>query len=443
MTLHSSSLVANPKLRAEFLAGLTDEEALALLYEWSFWARPNQLQPTGDWLVWLLLAGRGFGKTRTGAETVRDWAENGTCKRMALIAPTAADIRKVMIEGNSGILSTSPPWFRPAYESSKGHKLTWPNGAVAYGYSAEEPDRLRGPEHDGIWADEIAAWPDPNATWDMAMFGLRVGQHPRAVVTTTPRPIPIIRELLSGAKTGSTAVTRGKTYDNAKNLAPAFLAKIISKYEGTRLGRQELDAEVIEEVEGALWQRDLIEKARGPKVDMRRVVVAIDPAVSSGGASALTGIVGAGLGVDNKGYTLADRSGRYSPGEWAKAAIALYDELKADRIVAEGNQGGEMVRHTLQTERKNIPVRIVHASVGKAARAEPVAALSEQHRIVFAGVFPELEDQLCTWAPLEGLPSPDRLDAFVWAFTDLMLGQSAGAIISVPIIVSGARPSPT
>jgi len=358
-----------------------------------------------------------------------------------------------MVEGESGILAVS--WDkdkdvygqkigRPIYEPSK-RRLTWESGAIATTYSAEEPDRLRGPQHDALWADELAAWADPEATWDMAMFGLRLGTNPQAMVTTTPRPIPILREMLrnSVGDNRTVAVSRATTYDNKANLAPSFLTKIVAKYQGTRLGRQELSGELIEEVEGALWNRGMIERNRVSVLpDMKRIVVAIDPAVSSGGESALTGIIAAGLGVDDKGYLLADKSGRYSPGAWAKAAIALYDELGADRIVAEGNQGGEMVRHTLTTERKNLPIRIVHASNAKQARAEPVAALSEQDRLKHHGTLPELEDQLCTWAPLEGLPSPDRLDAMVWAFTDLMLGGGRDAVIAAPIIITAPRPSP-
>lgn len=360
-----------------------------------------------------------------------------------------------MVEGESGILATA--WAqdrdhkgqtigRPLYEPSK-RRLTWANGAIATTYSAEEPDRLRGPQHDAAWCDEIAAWCDPDAAWDMLMFGLRLGINPQAMVTTTPRPIPIVRELIANS-TGemrTAAVTKAKTSDNRANLSPMFLTKIVAKYKGTRLGRQELDGEVIEQVEGALWTRDMIERSRGTYPDrasLKRVVVGVDPAASSGGASALTGIVAAGLGFDNRGYLLADVSGRYSPAEWARKALGLYDSLKADRIIAEGNQGGEMVRHTIRTESPNAPVRMVHASQSKQARAEPVAALSEQDRISFCGTFPELEDQLCTWAPLEGKPSPDRLDAMVWAFTDLMLGGAVAPAIVAPIVVSGSRPGP-
>lgn len=289
-------------------------------------------------------------------------------------------------------------------------------------FGAEEPDRLRGPQHHRAWADELGAWRYPE-TWDQILFGLRLGINPQVVVTTTPKPNALIRELI---KNENTIITRGSTFDNAENLAPPALAQLKAKYEGTRLGRQELEAEVLEESEGALWNRPMLEKARlrGALPVMRRIVISIDPAVTSKAESNLTGIVAAGLGMDNLGYLLADASGRYTPDGWARKACMLYEEFKADAIVAEGNQGGEMVRHTIQSVKPNAPVIIVHASRGKFARAEPVAALYEQHKIKHNGVFPELEDQMCTWEPLGDIPSPDRIDATVWAFTNLMLEQN-------------------
>lgn len=382
----------------------------------------------------MFLAGRGAGKTRSGAEWVREQVKAG-CSRLALIAPTSADARDVMVEGTSGILSVS--WERdkdnkgaliglPSYEPSK-RRLTWGNGALATLFSAEEPERLRGPQHDAIWADELAAWKDAQDAWDMAMFGLRLGEDPRVMVSTTPKPIPLLRALL---KDKTTVTTRAATYANKANLAGAFLTQIVSKYEGTRLGRQELSGELLEEAEGALWNRAMIEAARlqGKLPQMKRIVVAVDPAVTAKAESNLTGIVAAGLGVDDRGYILADASDRYSPGDWARKALALFDGLKADRIVAEGNQGGEMVRHTIHTERKNAPVTIVHASRGKQARAEPIAALYEQGRISHASPFAELEDQMCTWEPLGDDPSPDRIDAMVWAMTELMIRGAPQAL---------------
>ena len=427
------SLIASltPEQRAKALADLTEEDAESLLHDWRFLARPDQLAPPGHWQTWLFLAGRGAGKTRSGAEWTRAQVKAG-CGRLGLIAPTAADARDVMVEGDSGLLSVC--WEhdrdhngnrigRPVYQPSN-RRVTWDNGALATLFSAEEPERLRGPQHAALWCDEVAAWKNAQAAWDMAMFGLRLGSDPRAMVSTTPKPIPLIRALIADP---TTVVTRATTNANRAHLAGTFLSKIVAKYQGTRLGRQELDGELLEEAEGALWNRAMIERARpkGKLPSMKRVVIAVDPAVTAKLESNLTGIVAAGLGEDHRGYVLADASGRFSPDGWARKAVALYDSLNADRIVAEGNQGGDMVRSTITTQRRNIPVTIVHARQGKNARAEPVAALYEQGRISHAQAFPELEDQMCTWAPLGDQPSPDRIDALVWAFTNLMLGGPA------------------
>ena len=414
------------------LADLTEKEAEALLYDWRFWARPNQVPPPGDWRTWLVLAGRGFGKTRTGAEWVREQVEQGQCSRMALVAPTAADARDVMVEGESGILAISPPWFRPLYEPSK-RRLTWPNGAIATTYSADEPDRLRGPQHDGAWADELAAW-KYSETWDMLMFGLRLGADPRAVVTTTPKPVRLIRELLAAA---TTVVTRGSTYENADNLAPAFFEKIISKYEGTRLGRQELHAEVLDDVPGALWARKMLDDLRRLAApDLVRVVVAVDPAVTSEEGSDETGIVVAGKGADGHGYVLEDLSGRFSPDAWARRAVDAYQERQADRVIAEVNNGGDLVETIVRTVDARVSYKGVHASRGKQTRAEPVAALYEQGRIHHVGSLEDLEDQMCTWLP--GMKSPDRMDALVWALTELMLDGQEPVPQSVKRLLKGA-----
>lgn len=363
------------------------------------------------------MAGRGFGKTRTGAEWVRGEIESGRRGRIALVAPTAADVRDVMVEGESGILACCPPWSRPLYEPSK-RRLTWPNGAIATTYSADEPERLRGPQHDGAWCDEPASWRHGTDTWDMLMFGMRLGDDPRSVVTGTPKPVKLIRELVSAS---TTHVTRGRTYDNAANLAPAFMEQIIAKYAGTRLGRQELDAEILDDNPGALWKRDNIEELRVLKAPpLSRVVIGVDPAVTSNEGSDETGIIGAGVGEDGHGYTLEDASLRGTPMQWASAAVTLYHKLQANCIVAEGNQGGEMVEYTIHTIDPSVPVRIVHASRGKYTRAEPVAALYEQGKVHHVGTFPVLEDQQCTWT--QGDTSPDRLDALVWTFTELMVG---------------------
>lgn len=394
---------------------LTDDEAAALLYDWKFWARPSQLPPPGDWRVWLILAGRGFGKTRTGAETVIDRVRRGVSKRVGLIAPTAADARDVMVEGESGILACSPPDFRPLYEPSK-RRLTWPNGAVATLFSAEEPDRLRGPQHDFIWADEPAAWKYPE-TWDMAMFGLRLGTNPQVVATTTPRPTRLIRDLVADP---GTVVTRGTTYENARNLAPAFLSAIVKKYEGTRLGRQELNGEILDDNPGALWSRNVIEALRVREhPPLLRIVVGVDPAVTSDPKSDETGIVVAGVDAAGHYYVLADASLQGTPLTWATAVKRVYDQYRADRVVAEKNNGGELVEANLRTVDRTLSYRGVWASRGKQTRAEPISSLYEQGKVHHVGTFPLLEDQMCDWAPDSGDPSPDRMDALVWAMTEL------------------------
>lgn len=401
-----------------------------LAADWRLWARPSQLPPPGDWRIWLLIAGRGFGKTRTGAEYIRARVAGRTATRLALVAPTAADARNVMVEGESGVLSISPPWDMPDFEPSK-RRLTWPNGAVATLYSADQPRRLRGPQHDAAWCDELAVWRYPEA-WDMLMFGLRLGVDPRVVVTTTPRPTRLIRELLAGQ---SVAIGRGSTYQNRANLAAQFISEIIRKYEGTRLGRQEIDAEILEDVPGALWNRGIIEGCRtGAAPALVRVVVAIDPAASSHENADETGIIVAGRDERGHGWVLADASGRYQPAEWAKAAIAAYRAHRADRVVAEVNNGGEMVAATLRMIDPNVPFAAVHASRGKLARAEPVAALYEQGRVHHVGALPRLEDQMCGFTPVApgGFDaramgySPDRVDALVWAITDLLVEPAPG-----------------
>lgn len=393
-----------------------------LAFKWESWkARTDQIPPDGSsWLVWLLLAGRGFGKTRTGAETVRAEVEAGRARRIALIAPTAADVRKVMVEGESGLLAVHPDWERPVYESSK-QLVTWGNGAIAMCYSADEPERLRGPQHDLAWADEIGAWRYMQDAWDMLMFGLRLGDRPRVVVTTTPRPIKLLRELVAAP---TTHLTRGSTFDNKENLAPSFLTQIVGKYDGTRLGRQELYAELLEQADGALWTRKMLDAAfidPAQVPEMRRVVVALDPAVTAGENSDETGIIVAGLGIDGLYYVLRDASGHFSPNEWARRAVNLRIEMDADKIVAEVNNGGDLVQGTLRTIDPTLPFKPLTASKGKRTRADPIAALYEQNRVRHAGGFAELEDQLCNWVPGTGQHSPDRLDALVWALTELVL----------------------
>lgn len=398
-------------------------DAFSPAYDWERSARPNQLPPPGDWRVWLILAGRGFGKTRAGAEWTRASARDFAF--VNIIGATADDARDIMIEGESGILAVCPPSERPVYVASK-RRLEWPNGARTLIFTADEPERLRGKQHMRLWADEIAAWRHPVA-WDQAMLGLRLGSDPRCVATTTPRPIRLVRDLVASP---TTAITRGSTYENRENLAGAFLAQIITRYEGTRLGRQELNGEMLDDVPGALWQRAMFDERRTAP-PLRRVVVAIDPAASANEASDETGIVVVGQGIDKDWYVLADRSCRLSPDAWARRAVAAFDEFRADRVIAEVNNGGAMVSAVLRTVRDSLPITTVHASRGKAIRAEPIAALYEQGRVWHVQPFDALEDQLCGWTPESGA-SPDRLDALVWALTDLSqrggTGVPAGAI---------------
>lgn len=385
------------------------------------------------------MAGRGFGKTRTGAEWVRAQVERHGRKRIALVGRTSADVRDVMVEGPSGILACCPPWFRPIYEPSK-RRLTWPNGAVAITYTADKPDQLRGPQHDGAWADELAAWRFLDA-WDQLMFGLRLGDDPRVVVTTTPRPIALVRELI---KARTTVLTIGSTYENKSNLAKPFLDHIVKKYEGTRLGRQELQAEVLDDVPGALWKLAQIDKNRvsiTPSAPIR-IVVAVDPP----GSTAECGIVVCAEGQDGQGYVLDDRSIAGTPAEWSAAVVDAFATWNADCIVAEVNQGGDMVEHTIRTVRDakdnpiglNLPIKRVWASRGKQTRAEPVSALYEQSRIKHVGAFPELETQMCNWVP--GETSPDRMDALVWGFTELFIAeeepQNGVAVYDDPVSIS-------
>jgi phage terminase large subunit-like protein len=414
-----------------FYARLTE----TLANSWRLKARPEQLPPAGDWLTWLILAGRGWGKTRTGAEWIQEQVLTGTASRIALVAATASDARDVIVEGESGLLAIAPRGMRPEYEPSK-RRLTWPNGAIATTFSADEPDRLRGPQFDAAWCDEIATWKYPES-WSMLQFGLRLGKQPRVVVTTTPRPVQIIRDLqrrhAAGDKT--IAITRGRTNDNRENLAATFLAEIERRYGGTRLGRQELNGELLEDIPGALWTRTMIDAAQVDRLpEMARVVVAVDPSGTKGSEDDgdSIGIVVAGKGVDGLGYILADRTCKLSPDGWGRRAVEAYREFNADRIVAERNFGGAMVEHVLRTVDRNIPYKEVTASRGKIARAEPVAALYEQGRVKHHVGLTSLEDQLCAMTAdgYVGDGSPDRADAAVWALTELIVtGRLARAAV--------------
>jgi phage terminase large subunit-like protein len=388
--------------------------------------------PDRDFLYWLILAGRGAGKTRTLSETVRTWVKRGF-NYVNLIGATADDVRSVMIEGPAGVLACCPGSERPQY-LKRSLELRWPNGTTSLLFSAEEPDRLRGKQHQKLACDEIAAWRDPDA-FDQALLGLRLGRKPQAVIATTPRPTKLIKSLVADPRT---YLTRGTTYDNRQNLAPDFYARVITKFEGTRLGRQELNAEILDDVPGSLWTRAMIDRAREPIAmpAMVRVVVAVDPSgarhADDHGADEI-GIVVAGKGADGRGYVLADRTLKASPVVWGRAAVDAYHEFGADRIVAERNFGGAMVEHVIRTTDASVAFREVSASRGKVARAEPVAALYEQGRVSHIGDdITLLEDELCqmTSNGFAGSGSPDRADALVWALTELILtAQNYGGFI--------------
>ena len=409
--------------------------------EWAELGRLDQQQPPGEWRTWLLLGGRGSGKTRALVEAVLERVRSGKARRLALVAATAADARDVLVEGESGVLNTAPADFLPIYEPSK-RRLTWPNGAIATLYSADEPDRLRGPQHDFAACDELAAWNRPEA-FDMLLMGLRLPPDPRVIVATTPRPTKIIRDLVGDP---STAISRASTYANLDNLAPSFRERILSRYEGTRLGRQELMAEMLSEVEGALWstaQLEACQVAKPPQKrrledndwvyedDLIRVVVGVDPAATSGPDSDETGIVVCAKAVDGRGYVLADRTCRMSPDGWGHRVLAAVLDFKADCVVLETNQGGEMAEAVIRSSAQSMGVpcpriRKVHASQGKRLRAEPIAALYEQQRIshclVYGGLG-KLEGEMTQFTPDSGF-SPDRVDALVHAMTELMVSPA-------------------
>jgi phage terminase large subunit-like protein len=415
------SLLAMPKTAAQ------QEQLLeALRCRWSLHARTSQREPAGNWDIWAIITGRGWGKTRTAGETIRQWVESGQYSRLHLVAATAADARDTMVEGESGILAISPPWCKPNYEPSK-RRLTWPNGATATLFSAEEPDRLRGPQCDAWWADELAAWTHIAETWDMLQLGARLGSHVRGVITTTPRPLPLLKDIL---KRPTTHVTRGSTFENEQNLARSFMAAIKERYEGTRLGRQEIGGEILEDNPDALWTRELIERTRVTRIPEEvkpiRVVVALDPSATSTGDEA--GIVVVVKGSDNRVYVTDDLSLQAAPIDWARAAVTAYHKHHADRLVYEANMGGEMVKQTLRIVDHTIATKSVTATRGKVVRAEPIAALYEQGRVSHVGCFPKLEDELCEWTP-GTKESPNRLDALVWGITEIHGKREPGKVV--------------
>lgn len=421
----------DPLDRLAFLRELTEAERRQLLAYWPFWARPEQLPPPGEWRTWLVMAGRGFGKTRAGAEWVRRIALSDGSARIALVASSILEARAVMVEGESGILACHTDATRPRFESSL-RRLVWQNGAQAMLYSAAEPEGLRGPQHSHAWCDEIAKWDNSSQraeqAWDNLQMGLRLGSLPQVLATTTPRAVPLVRKLAEDPHRTNTVITKGKTYDNAANLPPAFIAAMRAQYARTALGRQELDGELLTDIEGALWSRSLLERCREVACieTMARIVVGVDPPASARGDAC--GIVVCAITPDGQGKVLADASVmRPSPERWARTVAATALHWKADRVVAEANQGGAMVESVLRAADCQMPLKLVHASRGKSARAEPVAALYEAGRVNHVGQFPQLEDELCgmmAGGDYEGPGrSPDRADALVWALTELMLGK--------------------
>lgn len=421
--ISSLGSLSESERRKIILESLTEEQAEELLWDWGAWARENQLPPSGDWLTWLILAGRGFGKTRTGAEWVREQVTAKRASSVALIAETQKDLEEVMCFGVSGIMSVFPPHQKPKI-TKKPIKIEFHTGAVGYGYNATEPDQLRGPNFDLAWGDELAKWRYARETWDQLQFALRLGDHPRQIITTTPRPILLLKEIRAAS---TTVLTHGITYENRGNLASTFIKTIEDKYAGTRLGRQELSAEILDDVPDALWTRAALDRDRvkADKVPpLKRVVVAIDPAAKKNETpeeGAATGIVVAGVGEDGRGYVIDDATCRESPNGWARKAIACFDRYHGDRIVGEVNNGGDMVESTMKVVRPGVPFKSVHASKGKWTRAEPIAALYEQGRISHVGTFADLEDEMVNFGPngMVGEASPDRVDALVWALTEL------------------------
>ena len=423
---------ATPLQQAAFLAGLSDSELQALPYLFDFWALPHQLPPGGDWRTWVILGGRGAGKTRAGAEWVRSMVEGpkphlpGRAMRVGLVGETVDQAREVMVFGDSGILSVCPPGRAPKWLASRS-LLVWPNGAEARVYSAHNPETLRGPQFDALWADELAKWPKAQDTWDMLQFGLRLGTDPRACVTTTPRRTAMLRDLLDRS---TTTMTHAATQVNRANLADSFLAEVEGRYGGTTMGRQELQGELLADIEGALWTvNDLAGTITDNLPAFDRVVVAIDPPGTSHAGSDACGIVVAGVCMTGpvhqwRAVVLEDASiAAARPMAWAQAAVAAYHRHGADRLVAEVNQGGDMVEAVVRQADPLVSYRSVHASKGKVARAEPIAALYEQGRVQHVRGLSTLEDQMTQMAVtgFAGKGSPDRVDALVWALYDLMI----------------------
>ena len=418
-------LALAPDERAEAVRAMTEPMRREFFARWRAWAHDGQFCPPGDWRVWLVRAGRGFGKTRAGAEWVCQVARDTPGAQIALVGATVEDVRRVMVEGPSGVLAVARGDEKPAWNITAG-EVRWPNGSVAYVYSAESPEKLRGPEHHAAWCDELAKWRRGEATWDNLAMTLRLGSRPRVVVTTTPRPTALMKRVLA---LPGLAETRGATADNP-HLPESFQAAMADLYGRTMLGRQELEGELFDTVEGALWPRPMIERQRGEAPELVRVVVAVDPPAGVGGDAC--GIVAVGLAADGCGYVLDDASVcGATPEGWARAVAECAGRWQAERVVAEANQGGAMVASVLRAADVTLPIRLVHASRGKVARAEPVAALYERAQVWHAGVFAALEDEMAGLQAGGGYEgpgrSPDRADALVWALTALLLGRK-GAV---------------
>ena len=402
----------------------SDQAALKLRTEWLSNARPKQTRPSREFYIWLILAGRGWGKTRTGAQDAAIYACTRPNVQVAVVAPTHGDLRRVCFGGPSGLMSVIPKECLSNSRDFKGYsssvsEIRLANGSKITGYAAQEPDRLRGPQFHRAWCDEVASWRHPEA-FDQLMFGLRLGENPQCIITTTPKPIQIIRNLL---ERDDCVVTRGSTFENEKNLAASTLSMLREKYEGTTIGRQELYAELINDMDGALWTPSLIDSKRENVINITEkitnVIVAVDPAVTSGDSSDETGVVVVGKDSNNEYYVLDDKSGKYKPDQWGQLAIDLFYQWDADRIVAEVNNGGDLVEKLIRTLDSGVRYKSVHATRGKMVRAEPVAALYEQGRVHHCGVFSELETQMCTYTGERPKPSPDRLDALVWGLSEL------------------------
>lgn len=430
-----------PEARTEFLADLTPEELDDFEKDWRIWARPDQLPPgpecpccNGNWIIWLLLAGRGYGKTRTGAEWVH--ASTAIYGRFHLVGATASDVRDVIVEGESGLLATQKRQNKVKYSPTK-RRLDWENGAMALCFSGEEPERLRGPQCEAAWCDELAAW-EYEETWSQLQLGLRLGPKPRTVITTTPKPTRLIKRLVKDMDRPlgkrQTHVTTGSSFANISNLSETFINEITSAYDGTRFGRQEIYAEILDDAETALWNRQLLEDTRIQQDEvprMKRIVIGVDPAVSFGQENAETGIVVCGMGMNGHIYVLHDASGRYRPEQWARKVGSLYQSYSADRIVAEKNMGGDLVEHTLKVEDSNLPVKLVHASKNKIPRAEPVSTMWEKGNGHMVGFWQQLESQMCTYEA-GSQESPDRMDAMVWGMTEL-IGKSYSISVNAMI----------